>query len=64
MNPFEHELDAIRIRLYEATKDMNAGERIAYLRSLSAPVHRELGVEPIAAPKVKLQPTGQARAAM
>ncbi|MCL2495468.1 MAG: hypothetical protein FWE98_07430 [Oscillospiraceae bacterium] len=47
LNPFERELDAIRIGLYEATKEMTAQERLAYLRSLSAPIHRELGVEPI-----------------
>ena len=64
MNPFERELDAIRIGLYEATKDMNAQERLAYLRSLSAPVHKELGIVPVSVPKAKSQPTGQTRIAM
>jgi len=50
MYPFELELDAIRIRLYEATKNMTAEERLAYLRSLSTPVHKELGVEPVIMP--------------
>ncbi|MDR3314411.1 MAG: hypothetical protein LBS96_08160 [Oscillospiraceae bacterium] len=60
MNQFELELDAIRIGLYEATKDMTSQERLAYLRSQSAPIHKELGMEPISTSKIKPQPTGQA----
>ena len=46
----EDELDAIRIELYEQTKDMSSDERIAYLRSLAAPIHEELGIKPVSDP--------------
>jgi hypothetical protein len=31
-NPVENELNAIRIGLYEETKNMTASERVAYMR--------------------------------
>jgi hypothetical protein len=31
-NPVEDELDAIRIKLYEETKNMTTGERVAYIK--------------------------------
>jgi hypothetical protein len=32
ISPVEQELDAIRIKLYEETKDMTTSERVTYLR--------------------------------
>ncbi|MCL2445643.1 MAG: hypothetical protein FWD06_02610 [Oscillospiraceae bacterium] len=55
--PFEQELDTIRIHLYEATKNMTAQERMAYLRKLSASAHEQHDIEIVAAPKVRVQPT-------
>ena len=46
-NPIEDELDAIRVELYEQTKEMTVEERIAYLRQLATPIHREFGITPI-----------------
>ena len=46
-NPVEDELDAIRIELYERTKNMSSEERIDYLRQLVAPIHKEFGITPI-----------------
>jgi hypothetical protein len=34
-NPAQDELDAIRIKLYEATKDMTKGDRVAYYKAKS-----------------------------
>jgi hypothetical protein len=31
-NPVEDELDAIRIKLYEETKNMTTSERVAYMK--------------------------------
>jgi hypothetical protein len=33
-NPVEDELDAIRIKLYEQTKDMTSEERVAYFNKM------------------------------
>ena len=46
----EDEIDAIRIELYEQTKNMSSDERIAYLRNLAAPIHEELGITPVTDP--------------
>jgi hypothetical protein len=43
-NTFEDELDEIRVELYEETKDMTIEERVAYLKSLAAPVLKEFGI--------------------
>ena len=43
----EDELDAIRLELYEETKNMSSEERVAYLRKLVEPVHKEFGIIPI-----------------
>jgi hypothetical protein len=40
-NSFEEELDAIRIALYEKTKDMTPEEEVAYLRAQAAPLHEQ-----------------------
>ena len=43
-NSFEEELDAIRIALYEKTKDMTPEEEIAYLRAQTDPIHEQYGI--------------------
>jgi hypothetical protein len=44
---FENELDAIRLKLYEKTKNMSSEEQIAYLHKLTAPVLKKYGITPI-----------------
>jgi len=44
-NTFEDELDEIRVRLYEETKDMTIKEHVAYINSLAAPIIREYGLK-------------------
>jgi hypothetical protein len=43
----EDELDATRIKFYEATKDMTASERNEYFRKLVDPVYEEFGIKSI-----------------
>jgi hypothetical protein len=43
-NTVEEELNEIRVRLYEETKDMTIDESVAYLKSLAAPVLKEFGL--------------------
>ena len=43
-NTFEDELDEIRIKLYEETKDMTPEEHVAYIKALSAPILKEYGL--------------------
>ena len=49
-NVIEDELDAIRVSLYEETKDMTASERIAYIRSQTAPLLKKHGITPVRSP--------------
>lgn len=60
----ENELDAVRLRLYEETKNMTPTERVAYLRKLATQVHKEFGITPKPTPMRKAQPaqTDSARA--
>jgi hypothetical protein len=44
---FEDELDAIRIKLYEETKDMTPEEEIAYLRAKTAPIHEKYHIRTV-----------------
>jgi len=44
---FEDELDAIRFKLYEETKNMSSEERLDYLRKLTAPVLKKYGITTI-----------------
>ena len=46
-NPVEDELDVIRIRLYEQTKDMTTEERVAYVNSKAEQILKPYGVQPI-----------------
>ena len=47
-NPVEDEFDAIRIDLYEQTKNMSPSERLDYLQKLVAQAYAEFGIKPIA----------------
>jgi hypothetical protein len=47
-NIVEEELNATRIKLYEATKGMTEVEKKAYYRSLVEPVYEKYGIKPIA----------------
>jgi hypothetical protein len=44
---FEDELDAIRLKLYEETKNMSSEEQIAYLHECTAPFLKKYGITPI-----------------
>ena len=44
-NTFEDELNEIRIKLYEETKDMTDEEHVAYIKSLAAPILKEYGLQ-------------------
>jgi hypothetical protein len=46
-NTFEDELDEIRVKLYEETKDMSIEESVAYLKALAAPVLKEFGLRTV-----------------
>jgi hypothetical protein len=46
-NRIEDELNAVRIDLYEKTKDMTPDEEVAYLKSLSAPLLKEFGISTV-----------------
>ena len=44
-NTFEDELDEIRVKLYEETKDMTDEEHVTYIKSLAAPILKEYGLQ-------------------
>jgi len=46
-NPVEDELDAIRIRHYEQTKDMTTEERVAYVNNKAEQILKPYGVQPV-----------------
>jgi hypothetical protein len=46
-NNIEDELDAIRIKLYEATKNMTTEEIVAYTLNQVKAVCEEFGIKPI-----------------
>jgi hypothetical protein len=43
-NTIEDELDAIRLELYEETKDMTSTERVAYIKAQVAPTLKKFGI--------------------
>jgi hypothetical protein len=43
-NSIEHELNAVRIDLYEQTKGMTPSERVTYYRKLTSSVCMEFGI--------------------
>ena len=49
----EDELDAIRLELYEKTKNMTPAEETAYIRGLVAPIHKEFGITPVSTTQAK-----------
>jgi len=46
-NPIEDELDAIRIKHYERTKDMTPEERIAYVNNKAEQILKPYGIKPV-----------------
>ena len=42
---FENELDEIRVKLYEETKNMTIKEHVAYIHSLATPIIEEYGLK-------------------
>jgi hypothetical protein len=46
-NTVEDELDTIRIKLYEVTKDMTSSERVDYCLNQIKPVCEKYGFKPI-----------------
>jgi hypothetical protein len=46
-NPIEDELDAIRIRHYEQTKNMTSEERIAYVNNKAEQILKPYGIKPV-----------------
>ena len=46
-NSVEDELDAIRIRHYEQTKDMTREERVAYVNSRAEQILKPYGIKPV-----------------
>ncbi|MDR0548243.1 MAG: hypothetical protein LBI10_02350 [Deltaproteobacteria bacterium] len=46
-NTIEDELDAIRIELYEETKNMTISERLEYYHKQVEPVYQEFGIKQI-----------------
>jgi hypothetical protein len=50
ISTIEKELDAIRIKRYEQTKDMSPDERIVFIRESIAPVIKQYGLR--TAPRV------------
>ena len=47
-NLAEDELNAIRANFYEITKGMSPSERIAYIKTQTAPIHEKFGIYTIA----------------
>ena len=50
-NDFETELNAIRVDLYEQTKDMSSSERVAYIKAQVAPFEKKFNIRTISAPE-------------
>ena len=46
-NPVEDELDAIRIRHYEQTKDMTTDEYVAYVNNRTEQILKPYGIRPV-----------------
>jgi hypothetical protein len=52
-NQIEDELDAIRLRHYELTKDMTSEERVAYVNNEARRILEPYGICPVAMPVVR-----------
>ncbi len=46
-NPIEKELNAIRVSLYEETKDMSPSELTAYIKAQTEPMLQKHGITPV-----------------
>ena len=46
-NMIEEELNATRVKLYEITKNMTRGERIAYIKSQVAPALKKYNIKTV-----------------
>ena len=46
-NPIEDELDVIRIRHYEQTKNMTTEERVAYENNKAEQILKPYGIQPV-----------------
>ena len=46
-NPVEDELNNIRIKIYEQTKDMTREERVAYVNSRAEEILKPYGIKPV-----------------
>jgi hypothetical protein len=47
LNSVEAELNAIRLQIYEETKDMSPSEYLAYIKAQTAPLHDKYGIRPV-----------------
>ncbi|MDR1029205.1 MAG: hypothetical protein LBL63_07275 [Clostridiales Family XIII bacterium] len=47
LNPIEKELNAIRVSLYEETKDMSPTELTAYIKEQTEPLLKKHGILPV-----------------
>jgi len=43
----EAEINAIRLQIYEETKDMSPSEYLAYIKAQTAPLHEKYGIRPM-----------------
>ena len=59
-NTIEDELDAIRVSLYEETKNMSPSELTAYIKAQTEPMLKEHGITPVRG--VQTQTSGDDRA--
>jgi hypothetical protein len=57
-NPVEDELDAIRIKIYERTKDMSSAEQVEYFNRRTREAFAKYGIKSkiVSAPIVKREP--------
>ena len=46
-NSVEAEINAIRLQIYEETKDMSPSEYLAYIKAQTAPLHEKYGIRPV-----------------
>ena len=47
LNSVEAEINAIRLQIYEETKDMSSSEYLAYIKAQTTPLHEKYGIRPI-----------------
>jgi len=47
INPVEKEINTIRVKIYEETKDMSPSEMTAYIKRQVAPIHEKYGFQTV-----------------